>query len=431
MKFVNYFTYATFALALSCTAASCSSDDDPATNNEENKEEQETVDPSKAQFIVTSSDLALDLKGPANLQLFTDLTQTPTDVQITGSDKSTVAPDAFTQMSWNAETETFTGYIYGRGALVLGQAGLRNYKVVDGKFVEVGNPVLVDNFGNTGTFGKYSYAAQISNPYVMRVARDGDNVSSTNIHLADFESKYAIDGTMPAITEIVDRGNNQLVLSLYYSNRDSAAVAFTDYDLNIQSVQYDGRIGASYGAWRSVRYAQTVADDKGNVYVFSGQTKNAGHIGALKIAKGSNTFDANYHFDIAKASDNIGFRKVYHISGDYFLLECFTKAGDVAVMSTSGKMAVVNMADKTLKWVTGFPEDPSTITIGFPDSYDGKIYVPVSGKSAGQGGGGGRPSTRAGETVTPAIYVIGTDGVATKGMTFKNTELLKGITILK
>lgn len=103
-------------------------------------------------------------------------------------------------------------------------------------------------------------------------------------------------------------------------------------------------------------------------------------------------------------------------------------------MSTSGKMAVVNMKSLSFKWVTGFPEDVNSISIGFPDNADGKIYVPVSGASSmhGGGSGGGKPSGKAASaTVTPTIYVIGADGVATPGMTFKNTELLKAITILK
>ena len=100
-------------------------------------------------------------------------------------------------------------------------------------------------------------------------------------------------------------------------------------------------------------------------------------------------------------------------------------------MSTSGKMAVVNMKNQSFKWVTGFPEDVSSISIGFPDNYDGKIYVPVSGASSMHGGGGKPSGKAASATVTPTIYVIGTDGVATPGMTFKDTELLKAITILK
>lgn len=428
MKFVSFFKYATFALALGAATTSCSDDDEPTVTPDE---EQPTEDPSTVKFVITSSDKELDLQSPAYMQVFNDLTASRNDIQIVGDANSVVAPDAFTQVSWNNESETFTGYIYGRGAITLGGAGLRTYKVENDKMVETGEAVTVENFGNTGTFGSYSYAAQISNPYVMRVSRNGESVTSSNINLADLSDKYAIDGTMPSVTEIVDRGNNQLAITLYYSNRDSAAVAFTDYDLNISSVIYDNRIGASYGAQRSVRYSQAAADDEGNIYVFSGQTANADHIGALKIAKGSNAFDASYHFNIGQTNGGYGFRKVYHISGDDFLLECFPTAGDVANMSTSGKMAVVNMASQTFKWVTGFPEDVTSISIAFPDSYDGKIYVPVSAASSmGGGSGSGRPKA-ASATITPTVYAIDANGTATAVMTFKDTELLKAITILK
>lgn len=422
MKIVSFFKYATFALALTAMATSCSSDD----NEPEAPEQPETTpaDPTTVQFIVTSSDKALDLKAPAVMRVFTDLTKSQSNVQVVGNENSTAALDAFTQMSWNKDTKTFTGYIYGRGAITLGGAGLRTFKVEGDKLAEVGEATTVENFGNTGTFGNYSYAAQISNPYVMRVERKDNATNSDNIHLASLEKEYAIDGVMPAVTEIVDRGNNEVALTLYYSNRDSSAVAFADYDLNISSVVYDNRIGACYGAQRSVRYSQAASDDEGNIYVFSGQTANNNLIGALKIAKGSKQFDANYHFNIGQANGGYRFRKVYHISGDAFLLECFPQAGAVENMSTSGKMAVVNMSKQTFTWVKGFPSDPSTISIGFPDSYDGKIYVPVSGPSGMNGGG----STA---TVTPTLYAIDTDGNATALMTFASSELLKGITILK
>lgn len=444
MKTVNFFKYAVFALALGLFATACDDDDpvkDPTEQGDGNEgnepggsDPEEPVEPTTAKFVITSSEKALDLKSPAYLKVFTDLTQTTSDVQIVGGENVVTAPDAFTQVSWNSDSKTFTGYIYGRGAITLGGAGLRSYKLDGDKMVEIGSAVTVENFGNTGTFGNYSYAAQISNPYVMRVSRSDDNTAGDNRYIADFTDKYAIDGVMPAITEIIDRGNNEVAMTLYYSNSDKAAVAFADYDLNVSSVIYDERIGASYGAQRSVRYAQAATDDEGNIYVFSGQPSNDNLVGALKIAKGSKEFDKSYHFNIGEKSGGYRFRKVYHIGGDDFLLECFPETGAVENMSTSGKMAVVNMKSLSFKWVTGFPEDVNSISIGFPDNADGKIYVPVSGASSmhGGGSGGGKPSGKAASaTVTPTIYVIGADGVATPGMTFKNTELLKAITILK
>lgn len=112
------------------------------------------------------------------------------------------------------------------------QPGVRSYTLVDGKLQELpGSPVKVENFGNTGYFGTYTYAAQISNPYVMRIDNTG---AGSNITLA--LPTYAIDEVNPAVDNLIDRGDGTLAMVLYYSNRDSACMAtpfmtFTDSDL--------------------------------------------------------------------------------------------------------------------------------------------------------------------------------------------------------
>lgn len=444
MKLINFFKYATFALALGAMAVGCSDDDDNNGNKPDEEEnggngggEETTEDPTTVKFIITSSDLSKDLGSPAYMRVFTDITKTQNDVQIIGDANTTEAKDGFTQLAWNNETETFTGFIYARSSIVLERTpGFRNYKIDGDKLVEVSDRVnLASAFGNTGTFGKYSYAAQVSQPFVTRIERSGDAINNKDFDITAFREQYAIDGTMPAITEIVDRGNNELALTLYYENRDSAAVAFTDYDFNVKSVIYDARIGASYGAQRSVRYSQAAADDKGNIYVFSGQTNNDNHIGALRINKGEDKFDASYHFNIGQANGNYRFRRITHITGSYFMLECFPKAGAVQNPDASGKMAVVDMENQTFTWVTGLPEDVTAVSFNHPDTYAGKLYLPVAGPSGmNGGGGGGRPqgaASRADAVVVPTLYAIGTDGKATVVMTFKTNELLKGINFVK
>ena len=114
-------------------------------------------------------------------------------------------------------------------------------------------------------------------------------------------------------------------------------------------------------------------------------------------------------------------------------------------MAASGKMAVVDMEAQTLTWVTGLP-DPTSVSLGWGDGYDGAYYLPVaaptsmsggSGSDSGSAGGGwnhgGKSTTRAtASTVVPTIYKIDANtGVATAFMTFSNANLLKAITILK
>ncbi len=434
-------TTALMALTACMTFTSCSNDDD------NNGGSNPSVDPKNVSFIVTSGDPTSDLSGGVYMKIYNDLSTAKTGESVYGASDAVKCFDSFTQVTYNKTSGIFTGYIYARGASAEGigsmKAGLRSYKIVDGKLQETASPVLVSAFGNTGTFGTYSYAAQISQPYAMVV----DNTGAGN-NIAVGLTQYAIEEVNPNISNIVDMGNDQVAMVLNYSNRDSAVVAICDYSLNIKKVIYDNRIGASVGAMRSVRYTQSGADDNGNVYVFSGSSATASKVGALRIKKGETEFDKNYKFDILSKADGYRFRKAFHISGSKFLLEFYTDKEKYGNMDASGKMAVVDMDTQSLTWVTGLP-DASTVSFGWGDGYAGAYYLPVAAPtsmSGGSGSGSGSGSwnhggksvssyiTRASETTTviPTIYKIdASTGVATAFMTFASTDLLKAVTILK
>lgn len=399
----KFFKHISLALAAGLFTVSCSDDDDNSTPDPDPTEK-------KVSFIITSSDATLDLQGGnSTLILDSELLSTLKDTVIYDNPAALYTKDVFTQVSYNNESKVFTGYIYGRGAVELGGAGLRNYEIVDDKLQKLGEPVTVSNFGNTGIFGAYSYAAGISTGSIMVVSKTGSTVTGSE-KLIDL-TEYAIDGTSPSITGIADRGDNKVAIALYYANRDSAAVAFADYNMTVSSIEYDARIGASYGAWRSVRYDQIGTDDEGNVYVFSGAGKEMA--GALKIAKGSDKFDSSYLFDILSASDGYRFRKVFRISEDYFLLEFYNEKDKYGNLDSSGKFAVVKMSDKSFKWVTGLPATDAINNIGWPEGYDGTIYLPIKPNSG-----------------KPTIYGIDAKtAVATPRLTVAESELLKSVAI--
>ena len=428
-----FYSVALMALTACMTFTSCSSDD-----NDNNGGGSTTVDPKEVSFVVTSGDPASDLTGGVYMKVYSDLSTAKSGQSVYGASDAVRSYDSFTQVTYNRNSGIFTGYIYARGASEQGlgskKAGLRSYKVENGKLVETADPVLVEAFGNTGTFGTYSYAAQISKPYAMVIDKTG---AGNNIAVG--LTQYAIDEVNPNISNIVDLGENKVAMVLNYSNRDSAAVAICDYSLNIQKMLYDDRIGTSVGAMRSVRYTQSGLDDNGNVYVFSGSSATDSKVGALRIKKGETEFDKSYKFDILSKADGYRFRKAFHISGSKFLLEFYTDKTKYGNMDASGKMAVVDMDAQTLTWVTGLP-DASTVSFGWGDGYAGAYYLPVAaptsmsgGSSSGNGSSSGWGGSKAADTsVTPTIYKIdATTGVATAFMTFATSDLLKAVTILK
>lgn len=416
-KFI--FSAALMALTACMTFTSCSSDD-----NEDNGGGSTTIDPKEMSFVVTSGDPSSDLTGGVYMKVYSDLSTAKTGQSVYGTSDAVRSYDSFTQVTYNKTSGIFTGYIYARGASEQGlgskKAGLRSYKVENGKMVEAASPVLVEAFGNTGTFGTYSYAAQISKPYAMVI----DQTGAGNNIAVDL-TQYAIDEVNPNISNIVDLGDNKVAMVLNYSNRDSAVVAICDYSLNIQKMIYDNRIGTSVGAMRSVRYTQSGLDDNGNVYVFSGSSATDSKVGGIRIKKGETEFDKSYMFDILSKADGYRFRKAFHISGSKFLLEFYTDKTKYGNMDTSGKMAVVDMDTQSLTWVTGLP-DASTVSFGWGDGYAGAYYLPVAAPTSMSGGSGSTTS------VTPTIYKIdATTGVATAFMTFATSDLLKAVTILK
>ena len=428
-----FYSVALMALTACMTFTSCSSDD-----NDNNGGGSTTVDPKEVSFVVTSGDPASDLTGGVYMKVYSDLSTAKSGQSVYGASDAVRSYDSFTQVTYNRNSGIFTGYIYARGASEQGlgskKAGLRSYKVENGKLVETADPVLVEAFGNTGTFGTYSYAAQISKPYAMVIDKTG---AGNNIAVG--LTQYAIDEVNPNISNIVDLGENKVAMVLNYSNRDSAAVAICDYSLNIQKMLYDDRIGTSVGAMRSVRYTQSGLDDNGNVYVFSGSSATDSKVGALRIKKGETEFDKSYKFDILSKADGYRFRKAFHISGSKFLLEFYTDKTKYGNMDASGKMAVADMDAQTLTWVTGLP-DASTVSFGWGDGYAGAYYLPVAaptsmsgGSSSGNGSSSGWGGSKAADTsVTPTIYKIdATTGVATAFMTFATSDLLKAVTILK
>lgn len=423
--------------ALSATFVACSDDDDNSSSG------GAALDPTEVSFIVTSNDATKSLKGGSRMKVFTDLNTVKTDQLVYGDSANAdvaYSPDGFTQAKYNSQASFYTGYIYRQGSvdgslggIGSGKMGARTFTYTNGKLTESGVNVIT-NFGNVGIFGNYSYAAMNNDLTVNIFSAAGTMTTWTAPDL----TKYAVDGVAPVITDIMDLGSNRLAVALYYSNRDSAAVVFSDYSFStISSMIFDNRIGKVYGAWRSVRYAMGGVGDNGDAYLFCGTSDDNSKIGALRIKSGATIFDADYHFDLYAAADGYRFRKAYPISGSNFLLEFYTDKAAYGVMNTSGKFAVADMESKTLTWVTGLPDasEMANYSIGYGDGYDGYYYLPVSPAESSSTSGGNwhhAKATRATSSVQPAIYKISAStGVATVFMMFSKNESIKAINIIK
>lgn len=241
-------------------------------------------------------------------------------------------------------------------------------------------------------------------------------------------NKFA-EGQIATFSGIVDTGRGTFLTGVVVSEpRDPNAeggsstgavtepnkvwVAEIDNKFNIVNIFEDDRISYSSGRHRSQYYSQIGIADDGTTYVFSGSYDENTTLpaGALKINKGEKEFDKTYYFNIQEKTGH-KFRKVWHITQDYFMLEVYNDNKPITVESIATKYAIVKMGDKTFNWVQDIPAENKIITTGLPYAHEGKMLFPITAEGS-----------------DPVVYVIDpVTATAKKGVTVSGTSAIRAI----
>lgn len=206
---------------------------------------------------------------------------------------------------------------------------------------------------------------------------------------------------------------------------DSVWVARLDADFNVTNIYRDDRLSYSSGRYRSQYYSQIAQAADGTVYVFSGsyETTTTKPAGALRINSGANEFDPSYYFNIEAQTNGLRFRRVWHISGDDFLLEFYNMTfaeaeADESItnitLTPATQYAIVNMSAQTFNWVEGLPDKDAIISTGLPMAHDGNLYFPITAEGA-----------------DPALYIIDpATHAATVGLTVTGASAINAVGLL-
>jgi hypothetical protein len=237
------------------------------------------------------------------------------------------------------------------------------------------------------------------------------------------------NGEQATFSGVVDLGNGEFLTGLVVSQPrdpsqdggastgkvnypDSVWVAAYDANLNLKRIFRSDKLSYSSGRFRSQYYSQIGQADNGSVYVFSGSYENATKhpCGALRINKNAATFDTEYYFNIEAQTGGYHFRKVWHIAGDYFLLE-FYNTTTVSATGAATQYGVVNMVAKTFAWVTDIPAKENITATGLPTAHNGKMYFPITAENA-----------------DPAIYIIDpATAAAVKGVSVAGAKNISAV----
>ena len=228
--------------------------------------------------------------------------------------------------------------------------------------------------------------------------------------------------------------NGGVAMSFTFPDRDSAVVAFADYDLKINKVIVDSRAGSGASNRKGFRVGQLELDDSGDLFLFGGTAKHDDRQVVLRIKKGTTEFDKSFALDFGKLTGNHRIRRALPLAAGVYVVELYTEAGAQGISAFGGSsFGVLNLTSGTYTSVTGLPAGLSngSLYIGRGDSYNGKFYLPISGAT------GLLSSPRNGailKKVTPqraTVYTFGADGKASTFMTLKSGNIIKGFTIVK
>ncbi|MDR1172397.1 MAG: DUF4374 domain-containing protein [Bacteroidales bacterium] len=345
---------------------------------------------------------------------------------------------------FNANPSVAVGLIYQQGDPGI---GLGYVVAEDGSLHESGQFNITSRFTSYGFFDRYALASVggitpvDASGAALTDAEGNERTDGVTFTIIDLKNNFALqektittlnitgNGGQATLSGIVDMGNGEFLTGLVVSQPrdpnqgggsssgaiaypDSVWVAAFDAGLNLKRIYRDDRISYSSGRFRSQYYSQIAKADDGSVYVFSGsyESTTTRPAGALRINKGATAFDASYYFNIQEKTDGYKFRKVWHITGNYFLLELYNDLVPAATGAAT-QYGVADAAGKTFKWVTGIPAKDKITATGLPAPYGGKMYFPIAAEAA-----------------DPAIYIIDpATAAATKGLSITGATSINAI----
>jgi hypothetical protein len=384
---INKFTLTTLIAALSLSLSSCGSDDD------ENGTE---VRQSRGEFF-------LAVKASSGTEYILQAESLDGD-DLNIRDNVMELPQ--TEYTWIFDGNTAIGLVYQQQFAGIGY-GLRLQD--DKTLYKLGEFMISTRYSNYGFFD-----GQLVTSVAGQLSADGSrndgatfafwNYRGNSVELDHTQTLWTEDitgnGQQVTFSSIVDGGDGLFYTSMVQSafNQtgtgngssvgevaypDSVWVAVMDRDLNIRHIFRDDRISYSAGSYRSQVFSQMAKVDDGTIYVFSSSycSETTRPAGALRILPGAETFDPDYYYNLSEATNGYKFRRVWHMTGNKFLLEIYNDKV-INTISVGHQFAVVDMQERDFKWVSGLPDKTLIVsgaeTGSVPMFYNGKIYLPIT-----------------------------------------------------
>lgn len=258
-----------------------------------------------------------------------------------------------------------------------------------------------ENLLGTGEYSTVSGIVESNGKIYTAICPEGVSVwgVQNNGHLLSDEAKAIINdegGISGAINP------NQVYVAVYNNT-----------DFENPTIITDNRLSYATSRYRSQYYSNIAPDSDGNIYVFSnsysttltGIQQTDRPSGVLRIKAGTSEFDKDYYVNLEDASvADRAMYKVWHITGDYFLLQMYKdKTQDKSWTVNTHRLGIFKAGEGEFTWVSGLPEADEINSFSRDTFIDnGVAYIAVTPITAG---------------AKPALYAINpTTAVATPGL---------------
>ncbi len=350
------------------------------------------------------------------------------------------------EYTWIFKGNTAVGFVYQQQFPGIGYAV--KYNGADKPFSKVGEFSISTRYSNFGFFNGGILTTVGGQVSADGIRNDGSTFALWKIGddavTLDQENTKTVwteditgNGQQVTFSSVVDNGDGTFYSAMVQSDfnqtgtgngssvgdvkyPDSCWVAKLDAGYNVLKIYRTDKMSYAAGQYRSQVFSEVFKADDGTLYVFSNafNVKTTRKAAAMRIKSGADDFDPDYYFNIQDEAEGYKFRRVWHVSGDKFLLEIYNEQNPGST-SPGHQFAIVDMDSKKFTWVTGLPAKnlitSGAETGGVPLSHGGKIYLPITQfkKDA-------------------VIYVVDPEtGVATPGITLEGVYEVRSIGYLE
>ncbi|MBX2922527.1 MAG: DUF4374 domain-containing protein [Chitinophagaceae bacterium] len=332
-------------------------------------------------FVLTARQSSANVQGPSYLLQTSQVTKNAISLSANGWQADQNGGTADGSIWFYPGNKAAYHFVYRQGPSDVTSYYLGN----DGKLQKQGEEYQIEN--GSGTFGTFGNKMVTITNHTL----DGQLYSDFNF----FDPGTKSISTKSMLTQNITGSNetgqhyfagvtgvgNKFYSSICISGRkDSVWVVEFDENLNYTIIR-DDRISYSAGRFRSIYLSQMDTDDNGNLYVFSSSFEPGTEkpSGALRINKGESRFDPDYYFNIEALTGGRAVYKVWHVTGNYFLIQTYTGTEKSLGSPDVKKLAIADMEAKTLKWVDGIPADYLVTRIAnTPCAHEKKILVSIT-----------------------------------------------------